>query len=91
MRSNKGAARAHLIKNAAHPVKEDLEEVAFEEGKVQVTLLQRLWASPPVPVQANATVVLELGGNESLRPGITQKRKPAVGAEHKWTPVCVRL
>lgn len=44
------AHQTDLIKNAAHPVKENLEEVAFEERKVQVTLLKRLWVPPPVPV-----------------------------------------
>lgn len=44
------ALQTDLIKNAAHPVEEHLEEVAFEERKVQVTLLKRLWVPPPVPV-----------------------------------------
>lgn len=39
-----------LIKNTAHPIEENFEEVAFKERKVQVTLLKRLWVPPPVPM-----------------------------------------
>lgn len=49
-----------LIQDATHPVEENLEEVALEEWDVQVTLLKRLWISPPVPPLADPTIVPEL-------------------------------
>lgn len=49
-----------LIQDPTHPVEENLEEVALEERHVQVTLLKRLWISPPVPPLADSTVVPEL-------------------------------
>ncbi len=49
-----------LIQDATHPVEENLEEVALEERDVQVTLLERLWVSPPVPLLADPAIVPEL-------------------------------
>lgn len=52
--------QTHLIQDATHPVEKDLEEVALKERAVQVTFLQGLWISPPVPPLADATIVPEL-------------------------------
>lgn len=49
-----------LIKDTTHPVKENFKEVSLVEWEVQITLLKRLWVSPPVPPLADATVVPEL-------------------------------
>lgn len=52
--------KTDLIKDAAHPVEENLEEVALKERHVQVTLLKRLRMPPPVPPLADTAVVPEL-------------------------------
>lgn len=54
------ANQTHLIEDAAHPVKENLEEVALEERHVQVALLHGLGVAPPVPALADAAIIPEL-------------------------------
>lgn len=57
---SESANGTHLVEDAAHPVKENLEEVALEERQVQVALVKRFGVPPPVPPLAHAAIIPEL-------------------------------
>lgn len=61
------ASGTHLVEDAAHPVKENLEEVALEKRQVQVALLERFGVPPPVPPLAHAAIIPELQGTNHRR------------------------
>lgn len=62
----------HLVEDAAHPVKEHLEEVALEERQVQVALVKRFGVPPPVPPLTHAAIIPEL--QEAKAPATHQQR-----------------